>query len=237
MDGNTAGIYHRSVKQWQEAMEKTTQYASRAKPPVPVDIIKQVVSGFPSNNEGWILRSAVLLIAYGGYRQSELMPPTPKTFNSEKHLTRKDVYLTENSVKISIKHGKNYSKYNQGRVSEFKKNENPEYCVVSALQKLFTMQPTISPEDALFTFPLDNSPVPLTYLRKNWESAIKALGQDPKVFSLHGIRKTTMTVAYHEGVPELDIRSYGAWSSNSHRVYIASRADLAVNAAVSKYYK
>ena len=237
MGGNVEGIYNKQVKQWQDAMEKTTGYKSRVKPPVPVEVVKQVVLGLPRDNEGYIIRSAILLIAYGGFRQSELMPPTSQSFNKEKHITRRDVILSDSSVKIFIKYGKNYSKYHQGRKAEFAINDNPEFCVVSAIKQMYIMQPTISPDDPLFTFPLDNTAIPVTYLRKKWDMALKALGIDTGVYTLHSIRKTTMTVAYHEGVNEMDIKSYGAWQSNSHRVYIQSRADLAVNKAVSKHYK
>ena len=70
MGGNVEGIYNKQVKQWQDAMEKTTGYKSRVKPPVPVEVVKQVVLGLPRDNEGYIIRSAILLIAYGGFARA-----------------------------------------------------------------------------------------------------------------------------------------------------------------------
>ena len=237
MDGSTVGIYHKSVKRWLEAINKTTTYQSRPKDPVPVSIVKQVVNGFKKDLYGWQMRSAILLIAYGGYMQGEVMPHTPDSFNHECHLTRGDVLLFDDAVKVTIKFGKNYSKFNQGRVSVFYKNENPEYCVVNAVSKLYSLQPTVSPQDPMFKDPVTNLSLPLYTLRKEWEQAIRALGQDPVQYSLHSIRKTTMSLAYYEGVQEHDIRQYGAWQTNTHRTYIKTRAGLAVNAAIRKHYK
>ena len=237
LKGNLDGVYHDSVAKWHDALEKTSKFEPNPKEAVPIQVVKDVISLFPQDNIGWILRSAILLMSYGGFRQSEVMPPSIEEFDKEWHITRGDIQVHEKAIKIVIKKGKNLSKYDQRRICVFNKNTTPEYCVVFALNYMYSIQPTVNSDDPLFTYPVDNKPVCLPFLRKKWTEAIVHLKQDPKKYSLHSLRKMNATASYHAGVTEHEIRQFGAWSSSAHRQYISTRADLSVNKAISHYFK
>ena len=236
MRANLDGVYDDYVSKWQDALERTSKFKPNPKEPVPVSIIKEVISSFPNDHEGWIVRAAILLISYGGFRQSEVMPPSVSEFDKEWHLTRGDLVVHPDAIRINIKKGKNLSKFDQHRDCVFQRNTNNEYCVVYAINHMYSIQPTINNEDPLFTFPRDNRPVCLPYLRKRWTDAIKQLKYDHNKYSLHSLRKTNATVSYHAGVPEQEIRQFGAWSSNTHRQYISTRADISVNNALRQQF-
>ena len=237
MGGNVQGMYSDQVTKWQEALDRMSKFEPNPKEAMPVHMIKNVILCFDTDNIGWILRSAILLLCYGGFRQSEVMPPSPETFDKDWHLTRGDITVHHQAIKIKIKKGKNLSRYDQRRECVFHKNSTDDFCVVYALNYLYRIQPTIQSDDPLFTFPRDNAPVCIPFLRKKWNEALKLLKYDSKKFSLHSLRKANATIAYHQGVSEHEIRQFGAWSSNAHRQYIATRADISVNNAIRSQFK
>ncbi len=236
-EGCISITFHASILKWLDAMDKSTDYVSKPKEAVPVHIVKSVISSLSQDNMGWIYRAAILLISYGGFRQSEVMPQSAEKFDHKKHLTRKDLLVHPEAVQITIKNGKNKSKFDQKRVCVFKKNDTSDYCVVFAINMLYNIQPTRYEDEPLFTFPQTNVPVPIYKLRKTWEDALKSLKYDISRYSLHSIRKMNATVSYHSGISEYEIKEFGGWSSSAYRSYIKTRADLSVNAALRHHFK
>ena len=232
-----AEVYDKRVTMHMEAYDKTKIYTSRVKDAVPIWILKQVITSFPNDTWGWIIKTALLILAYGGFRQGEIMPQSRTSFDHMKHLVRGDVYLTETNMHIKIKDGKNLAQYDKFRACVFARNPCISMCVVHAITNMFMLQPTKTEDQPLFINPENGGPVTVTTLRNVWDQKVKSLGHDNKKFSLHSIRKTMSTVAYHAGVSELEIKSFGAWSSSAYKTYISTRADISVNNALINHYK
>ena len=51
---------------------------------------------------------------------------------------------------------------------------------------------------------------------------LRILGYDTGLYSLHSLRRGGATVAYSQGVDQLDIKRHGSWSSDCFWKYITS---------------
>ena len=226
-----------TVKNHMDAIIRTSSHIPNIKEPVPISVFKSVLSLMNTDPEGWVIRAALLILIYGGFRQSEVLPPTQESFKSEIHLTRGDVIISPNQIQVTIKYGKNLFAPEKRRVHIFKTSPNPLMCPVVAVNKVLSVSPTMQHEQPMFVFPSTGKPVPATHVSKIWKNSLITLKQDHKKYSLHSIRKSMVTGSYLWGIPETMIQEYGAWSSNAYKSYLRTNADRNVNSAMIQILK
>ena len=236
-NGSMDLIHEDTVKRHMDGIIRSSNHVPNIKEPVSVTVFKQVILSIKPDPEGWIMRAALLLLIYGGFRQSEILPPTQEKYNSCIHLTRNDVIVSQNQIQVTIKYGKNLFAPEKRRVHIFKPSPNQYMCPVVAINNVLAMVPTMSPTQPMFTFPSTGKPVPATYLAKLWKQSLIQLKQDHTRFSLHSLRKSMVTGSYMWGVPETQIQEYGAWNSSAYKNYLKTNADINVNAAMIQMLK
>ena len=223
--GSVAQLDDDFINDHLKAVYKTSTYMPNVKEPVPVQVLKEVLAMLPKDPEGWVLRGALLCVIYGGFRQCEVLPPSKDKFSADTCLTREDVLISPQEVHIKKKKGKNHQSYGTYRAHVFKVSENPDMCVVLALNNIVSLIPSTDPSDPMFAFPHDGSPMPVTYLRRKWKESLVKLHQDDKKYSLHSIRKTLVTESYLRGVPVNEIKDFGKWSTKAYENYFVTKAD------------
>ena len=225
---NSDILYDDLIQNALEAISRTTNYKSQAKEPVPIEIVKNVIINIQSDYLGCNLKAALLLIMYGGYRQSEVLPPFSSKFDKDKHLTRGDVVVQNNQVTLIQKHGKNMQQFHKLRSSTFNRSPDINFCVVHAIETVLHIKHTVHPEQPMFMYQ-QGAPIGCNILKATWERVLQKLKIHPKKYSLHSIRKQVCTTAYNNGASEMDIQSFGCWSSRAHRNYIRTNADKKIN--------
>ena len=231
-DGSMHLVNEDTAQKHMDAIIRTSSHVPNIKEPVSIRVFKSVLMSLNTDPEGWILRASFLLLIYGGFRQSEILPPSQEKYNKDIHLTRSDVIVSPNQVQVTIKYGKNLFAPEKRRVHVFKTSPNQYMCPVVAVNNVIAMVPTMSQDQPMFTFPDSGKPVPASYLAKVWKQALINLKQDHTKFSLHSLRKSMVSGSYMWGVPETQIQEYGAWTSSAYKAYLRTNADINVNTAM-----
>ena len=235
--GSMKLIHEHTVQKHLDAIVRTSTYVPNIKEPVPISVFKSILYSIPTDPEGWVVRAALLLLIYGGFRQSEVLPPSQQKFNSAIHLTRQDVIITPNEIQVTVKYGKNLYAPERRRVHVFKTSPNIHMCPVVAVNKVISLVPTMSESQPMFTFPSSGKPLPASHLARIWKEGLIKLKQDQSKYSLHSLRKSMVTGSYLWGVPETQIKEYGAWQSEAYKAYLKTKADININSAMIQILK
>ena len=229
-----APFYHQRVQAALDAIKRDKSYIPRPKLPIPMSALKKVLAQFHTDPMGRMQTAVVLLIFHGALRQSEVLPPSIKSFSCTYHLTRDDVRLTPDFAMVKIKAGKNLQLYNQSREVTLIPAKDKRYCPISALQAVLDDTPTASPEEPMFMFPHSRLPVPTSFMNARWLRVLKTLGISPAPFSLHSLRKAAATEAHRSGCSDQQIKDFGGWTSSAYKHYITRDSHATVNLAISK---
>ena len=61
----------------------------------------------------------------------------------------------------------------------------------------------------------------ISHVKKEWDGAILAAGQSPKVFSLHSLRRGGASYSYYNcGAKLADIKRHRGWTSDAVQTYL-----------------
>ena len=55
------------------------------------------------------------------------------------------------------------------------------------------------------------------YGAAQWRAALVAIGVDPKLYTLHSVRKAAASAIYNSGLTERHVQQYGAWASAAYK--------------------
>ena len=117
------------------------------------------------------------MMFYAAMRQSDVVTPTRAAFDPQRDLTRADVLIGLDLIKIRIKAAKNMQRYDQSREVTVYMAEYLELCLVQTVKKVLQLTPTVSPVQPMFVFPGTLDPMPATSVRVQWRSAIISIGE------------------------------------------------------------
>lgn len=230
---DTTQLDHQRVKWAMVAVSRNKEYIPRIKLAFPVEDLHRMVAALTLDPQGNIIRTSVLLMFYAALRQSEVLAPSVATFDHRKHLTRGDILLSPTSVTVKIKHAKNMQSVYQSKTLNLQQSSNPLLCIVTALQDLITITPTLHQHDPCIMSPATRRPVTVDFVRRRWTQHLQRMGMSTDALSLHSVRKAAATTAHDSGCSELDIQRYGGWRSNAHRQYIAT-SQQQVNTVITR---
>ena len=217
--GNVDPTKHMYVTMALHAMDRNKEYQQRIKPPILIQLFKDVLTSVPDTHTGNAVKAALLLLYYGVLRQSEVAPPSITKFDPHRHMTRADVTLQRGCLQVNIKWGKNLQKVGQQKSMSLLPADNPQLCPVNAVRHILTVQPTRHEQEPMFMF-TDRVPIPITVIKRVWEAALRSMHIPANKYSLHSIRKTAASQASHEGCGDSLIQKYGGWRSSAYLKYI-----------------
>lgn len=220
------------VKYAMTAIKRDNSYVPRIKEAFPIDVLQQMIILLPHSNEYQLIKVAVLIMYYAALRQSEVLSYSSASYDSYKNLSRRDVIISEQGLKVYIKHAKNLQSVYEHKSVLLQPAANPALCVVTAVRSMYDTTPTRHPDEPCIMYPTSRRAVSIEYVRRHWVNHLKHHGVDTSDLSLHSIRKAAATAAHHSGCQEIDIQRYGGWRSNAHRSYI-STSQHTVNTAIT----
>ena len=231
--GEAHNMYHPRVKLAMDALDRQKGVPSNVKDAIPLDLFRHVLLKIPYTQEGTILRAVLLLTFCAALRKSEVVPPSVKTFNKDKHLTRQDVVITQDTAQVTIKWAKNLQKFNQRKVVTLQSAQNPNYCPVRALTKVMSAREESPPNAPMFMFPGTCTPMPASYVNGEWERILQSLGVRKGVYTLHSLRSAAATAASTGGCTDSEVQRYGGWRSDAYKRYIRTNVDQKVNKVIT----
>ena len=158
-------------------------------------------------------------------RISNLVPPSEKYFNPDKHLTRADVTVTTAGAEISIKWAKNLQRTDNThivRVPRF--TQRPYLCPVLAIEQTLATPP-YAPSAPLVI--KGNRPVTKRAIRQRLALINRHMGLDQSGLTFHALRRTGVTLLFGKDVPLSAIRSHGAWASDAIWQYVKNTDEVA----------
>ena len=133
--------------------------------------------------------------------------------------------------------GKNLQRINQSRLITLQPTGDPETCPVRATKGALAIHHGFPPDSPFLLYPKTARPVSTAFLRAEWAAAVMRAGADHKQYSLHSLRKVSVTEAYAEGCSELEVQRHGGWASNAHWVYIDTARSTKVQTALGTAMK
>lgn len=152
-EADVTGFLHPRVTRALDALERDKSHVPRIKEPLSADILSRVIINLPRDQMGTIVRLAVLILYYGAMRQSELLPRSIRFWSPAVQPTRGDCQLTNNSLSILIKTGKNLYKVGQSRKINLLKSSEVIFCPVHTMAQVLEITPTRSLTDPILMFP------------------------------------------------------------------------------------
>lgn len=155
------------------AVNRDTEYIPNIKIAFPVTSLQQMVMALPKSEQGNIIKVAILMMFYAALRQSEVLPHSVATYDSSRHLSRADVTLTHDSIRVVIEHAKNPQTVYQQKSIVLQASPNQELCIVHAVKEMLRITPTQSPSEAFTLFNNSRRPVTVEFFRKNWVKHLK----------------------------------------------------------------
>ena len=198
---------------------RTWYVAKNTKHAIPAHTLRAALAALPTDHNGLMVRTAILLMFYGALRQSEVAPPGIRKFDPLMHLTRADIELDTN-VTVTIKAGKNLQLFNQRKVVTLFPTGDTLTCPTMAVREALAAAPDLGPTAPLLVFKEKLTPMPTSYIRAEWARTLNRIGEDHTVYSLHSLRKASATLAHSGGCSELEVQRHGGWSSSAYRTYI-----------------
>lgn len=142
-------------------------------------------------------------------RQSNFAPASQKTFDVSRHLTRGDIIVNEQSLRVSVKWEKNAQSSLSTSYVFLPRTNDCDLCPVAAYLSMISHVPTRSPVDPLAMF-CDYNPVPLYFIQKVWKRAVSRIGLDRRIVRLHGLRHGAATyLAWKSSQARKKLKDYG----------------------------
>ena len=200
-----------------QATKRRKDYTKKQRPPPNSTVISAAIQALPPNKEYQAVKAAVLMIFYGAFRQGEVVPQTMAAFDPLRHLTRADVKVFPNRLDIIVKAAKNLQRYDQRHMATVFKADDPNMCLVGAVNKVVRDSPTVSPNQPMFVFSGSTRPISASYVRTQWTAALKLINAPHEQFTLHTLRKAAVSIAYQSRLGERTVKHYGKWASDAYK--------------------
>lgn len=160
---------HPGVNRAIDAVDRDKTYVPRVKWPVAPHILSQILYALSFDPLSNILRSIFLCIYYGAMRQSELLPSSVNKWSPLIQPTQADITVEQQQCTIYVKTAKNLQKASQSRTITLAAVEDPALCPVRAFDRVFCDTPTQLQEDPLYRFPDRRTPIPVSYVKNQFE--------------------------------------------------------------------
>ena len=188
--------------------------------PVSPTVLRAALAYIRQGPDALPLSLAVILMFLGFLRQSSVAPPTVKTFDPTRHLTRADVCPGPRGLAINIKWSKTIQSAAAQKSILIPHTKDPLLCPVKAYAAYVASNPVASPRAPLLAFS-DGNPLTTRYIARRWTAALKSAGFSPSTYTLHSLRKGGASFAYNHGKADLnDVKAQGTWKSDAVRSYI-----------------
>lgn len=175
--------------------------------------------------------AACLLGFYAFLRKSNLFPPSSKSFDPNKHLSRSHLHFESGGIILDVMWAKN-NQYRERIIQCFIPRTGGELCPVSAILRVLQKSWSAETTGPLFVLPDNNGTwKPLLYgaFLAKIKACIKQIGLDTSKYAGHSLRRGAATWALKKGIPGEVIQSLGDWHSQAYLAYLHVSLDIKRN--------
>ncbi len=193
--------------------------------PITEEILSQICRACQCLGKvGIVLRCGFLFGFYGMLRQSNLAPPHPSEFNSQRHTCRGDVIIHPPGLILIIKWGKCNQKREKPLLVPLPEIPGHHLCPKRAYTEMVHAVPNADANSPLLQMPLSRIPFSTRTLATCFSEIITHLGYSTSAYSLHSLRRGGATAAFSAGVDHVHIKRHGGWASDAFWTYISTPA-------------
>ena len=175
------------------------------------------------NSHADIIFWSICIVAFFGLlRKSNLLPPSPRCFNSHKHFVRDDLTLTSDGFLLQMRWSKTIQ-FRQRTVSlPLPFLPGHPLCPATAVTRLLALHPHLPKSAPLFSYVTVNGLIVCSQapFLQRMNRLLALLNLDPKLFSGHSFRRGGATWAFKAGLPGELVQMLGDWASDSYKRYI-----------------
>ena len=169
-----------------------------------------------------IFRPLYLLCFFSFLRLSNILPHTPKSFDSTRQLQRGDFIVADQGAVLLIKWTKTMQDRKHSATIPLPNLGNSILCPIRALQNMLLAYPA-SKDAPLFMITRNSKLVPLTdsVARKHLKKISINLAISPPL-TFHAFRRAGAMWSFQQGVPLEHIMKHGTWKSDAVWAYLSS---------------
>lgn len=179
-----------------------------------------------------VVWAACLTLFFGLLRRSNLMPRSPSSFDTSRHLRRQDITFHPWGARLHIRWTKTIQYGERCLSIPLPRLVGNVLCPVAALFRAVNLTASASPDGPALVLPSSQGFPPLTsrVFVNRVRECLQAGQVDPVLYSGHSFRRGGATWAYKVGVDIETIRQLGDWRSTAFRDYVMIDNDTLVNA-------
>lgn len=193
------------------------------KRPITPDVLKLILSKLDvSHSFDASVWAACLIMFYGLLRKSNVLVTSESTFDSDKHLRRRDIIIFHWGIALLIR----WSKTNQFNSKTIKTplprlRSNP-LCPVQAIVNALQLSIGANPDGPALVYKLNRKIKALSYDRfiARVRQTLSACNLEGTQFASHSFRRGGATHCYAIGLSAESIKLIGDWSSSCYTRYI-----------------
>lgn len=128
-----AGVSTEQLDAWRvkwamNALNRDKTYIPRIKTAFPAPLLQQMITLLPEQGDGIMVKAAVLLMYHAALRQSEVVAQSPRAYNPRYNLSRGDVQIIGDTLRVNITHAKNQQTVYQTKTLTLASSPNPMVC-------------------------------------------------------------------------------------------------------------
>ena len=225
---NTTNWYAHRVKLALDAVTRDKSHIPVQRPPIPTQVLYSAFTYLARKPYSAMFRLIVAILYFSALRQSEVIIHAASQFDPHRHLLARDIYINKGVLHLYIKHAKNMSAHDRRRTVVLHPTGDPLTCPLILYKDMRAAAPPPLHNAPAFTYH-NGAPVLVNHVVTRLRSAIAAQGIDPRPYTLHSLRRSATTQAYHAGHNELDLQNSAAWSSKAYKQYIYTDSQSRVN--------
>lgn len=207
------------------SISKNVRHVPRPADPVSPAILKRALRVIDRLPEGATLSAGLIIMYHTFCRASNFCAVTSRDFDATRQFTRDDVIVRKSTLIIRHKWSKAHQEAATSTSFTIPAIQDSPLCPRRAYLNMLAVIPTRYPNQPLMCF-LEGNHMPVTYVRRVWNSVIDALKLSPsKKYTLHSLRRGAATHVYKQD-PTLrdEIKKHGLWQSDAVDKYIPPRS-------------
>ena len=224
MDLNAAVFSSFKVQLALKSIEVNSRYIPSPKLPVTPDELDAVINYMKRAHADPAVICALAFAFTGLFCQSNLAPHMEALFDPTRHLMRGDVTRVPCGIQVRVKCSKTIQRAQDATSITLPRIPGRAFCPVTSLECMIIASPTADQRAPLF-ITREGRTMSISFLKKAWNSALKALGMPTDRLSLHSLRSGGATAVWSSGkVSDLDLMRHGTWRSEAWKAYVRPSA-------------
>lgn len=225
---------HYRVKRAILAIEKTLRHTPMPASSVSPPLLRSILQALRPHRLYATLKFLFIAMYMSLLRQSNFLSQTVRKFDPTRQITKGDTQIVAGGLLIHTKWEKNHQSITGANTIILPYTNDTFFCPVRAYRNMLAASPRHRSCDPLVCFG-DRNNLTVGFVRKVWRATLVRIGEDPRSYTLHGLRRGGTTfLASTSKSARSELKEVGRWRSNVYRRYISNPKACAVYTAWKK---